>query len=148
MLKTHMLRRVLGAGVAGLIMLVSSGTAQPTGDIILTVVGLASDEEEVRFGLYATADAFAFGRGPAVAAGACPVGHRRSVCRIPGVPYGVYAFLVGHDVNRDGQVSKNPLSDERKGASNYRQKFWTVPRFDAAKFVHQAEHTEVEVRVH
>ena len=46
---------------------------------------------------------------------------------IPDVPYGTYAIIVGHDVNRDGSIDENPFSSELKGISNYSAKILASP---------------------
>ena len=46
---------------------------------------------------------------------------------IPDVPYGTYAIIVGHDVNRDGKIDENPFSAELKGISNYTSKILWFP---------------------
>ena len=82
------------------------------------MVGLASDEGELRFGLYNKKETFATDDGPIVK-GARPIKNRQSQVRDPpDVPYGTYAVIVGHDVNRDGKVSRNPFSAELKGITN------------------------------
>jgi uncharacterized protein (DUF2141 family) len=67
---------------------------------------------------------------------------------IPNVPYGTYAVIVGHDVNRDGKVSRNPFSAELKGITNYSGKILSFPDFDKAKFRLDQPRLTVEIRVY
>jgi uncharacterized protein (DUF2141 family) len=67
---------------------------------------------------------------------------------IPNVPYGAYAIIVGHDVNRDGTIDQNPFSSELKGISNYSGKILWFPSFDKAKFRLDQTSLTVEIRVY
>ena len=125
----------------------SLATAESTGEIRVTVVGLASDEGMVRFALYDKKETFATSEGP-IAKGARKVKNRQSEFVIPNVPYGTYAVIVGHDVNGDGKVSRNPFSEELKGISNYTSKVLSFPDFDKAKFRVDQPRVSVEIRVH
>ena len=119
--------------------------AQQTGEIIVRVVGLASNAGAVRFGLYDTADSFQ--QRVAMRGGTCPI-IKEHQCEftIPAVPYGVYAIMVGHDENLNGQIDW--ISGERAGVSNYAGKLRWFPNFDKAKFAHDHEKTFVEIRVY
>jgi uncharacterized protein (DUF2141 family) len=144
-------RRVVGygLGVAALLaLLLPSGTlAEPLGEIRVTVVGLRSDEGELRFGLYANKETFATKDGPIVK-GARPIKNGRCEFLIPAMPYGTYAIIVGHDLNRDGKIDENPFSRELKGISNYFGKILWFPDFDKAKFRLAAAHVAVKIRVY
>jgi uncharacterized protein (DUF2141 family) len=120
--------------------------AQQTGEIIVRVVGLASNKGEVRFGLYDTAESFQQRGGHAVRSGTCPIKEYQCECTIPAVPYGIYAIMVGHDENLNGKIDW--ISGERAGVSNYTGKLHWFPNFDKAKFEHTNEKTLVEIRVY
>jgi uncharacterized protein (DUF2141 family) len=143
--------RRVGRGLAGaalLGLLVPSATlAEPKGEIRVKVVGLRSDQGELRFGLYDKKDTFATKDGPIVK-GARPIKNGRCEFAIPNLPFGAYAVIVGHDVNRDGKIDENPFSSERKGISNYSGRILWFPDFDKAKFQLEAAHVIVEIRVH
>ena len=64
------------------------------------------------------------------------------------MPYGAYAIIVGHDVNRDGTIDENPFSSELKGISNYSGKILWFPSFDKAKFRLDQASVTVEIRVY
>jgi uncharacterized protein (DUF2141 family) len=121
--------------------------AESAGEIRVKVVGLASDEGEVRFGLYNKKETFATSEGPVVK-GARSIKNRQSEFVIPNVPYGTYAIIVGHDVNRDGKVNRNPFSAELKGITNYSSKILSFPDFDKAKFRLDQPRVAVEIRVY
>lgn len=125
----------------------SLATAGSTGEIRVKVVGLASDDGMVRFALYNKKETFATSDGP-IAKGARTVKNRQCEFVIPNVPYGTYAVIVGHDVNGDGKVSRNPFSEELKGISNYTAKVLSFPDFDKAKFRVDQPRVSLEIRVH
>lgn len=125
----------------------SPSAAQMKGEIRVKVVGLRSDEGELRFGLYNRKEGFATKDGPIVK-GARPIKGRACGFVISDMPYGVYAIIVGHDVNRDGKISENPFSEELKGVSNYSGKILWFPDFDKAKFRLARPHVTVEIRVY
>jgi uncharacterized protein (DUF2141 family) len=121
--------------------------AGSTGELRVKVVGLASDEGMVRLALYNKKETFATSDGP-IAKGARTPKNRQCEFVIPNVSYGTYAVIVGHDVNGDGKVSRNPFSEELKGISNYTAKVLSFPDFDKAKFRVDQPQVSVEIRVH
>jgi uncharacterized protein (DUF2141 family) len=121
--------------------------AESKGEIRVKVVGLKSDDGDLRFGLYNKKETFATSDGPIVK-GARPIRNGQCEFVIPDVPYGTYALIVGHDVNRDGKVSRNPFSAELKGISNYTAKILSFPDFDKARFQLDAARVSVEIRVY
>jgi uncharacterized protein (DUF2141 family) len=125
----------------------TSSPAEPKGEIRVKVVGLASDAGELRFGLYNRKETFATSDGTIVK-GARPIRNQQAEFVIPDLPYGTYALIVGHDVNRDGKVSRNPFSAELKGISNYTAKVLSFPDFDKARFQLDAPRITVEIRVY
>jgi uncharacterized protein (DUF2141 family) len=135
---------------ATLIILVSLSSplltvaAQQTGEIIVRVVGLASNKGEVRFGLYDTAESFQ--QRVAMRSGTCPIKEYQCEFTITEVPYGIYAIMVGHDENLNGKIDW--ISGERAGVSNYTGKLRWFPNFDKAKFDHTNEKTFIEIRVY
>jgi uncharacterized protein (DUF2141 family) len=137
--------------VVGLAVLLALGPvpslAEQKGEVRVRVVGLQSDAGELRFGLYNKKETFATSDGPIVK-GARPIRNRQSEFVIPDVPYGSYAIIVGHDVNRDGKVSRNPFSAELKGITNYSSKVLSFPDFDKARFKVDAPRVTVEIRVY
>jgi uncharacterized protein (DUF2141 family) len=120
--------------------------AQQTGEIIVRVVGLASNKGEVRFGLYNTAESFQQRVGHAMRSGTCPIQEYQCEFTITEVPYGIYAIMVGHDENLNGKIDW--ISGERAGVSNYTGKLRWFPNFDKAKFAHTTERTFVEIRIY
>ena len=80
--------------------------AGTTGDIRVKVVGLQSDRGEVRFGLYNRKEGFAT-KEAVVAKGAHPIKNGQCEFVIKAVPHGMYAVIVGHDVNKDGKIDQN-----------------------------------------
>lgn len=139
--------RALAAGLLLGLSLPSPTLAEPRGAIRVKVIGLRSDEGEVRFGLYAKKEAFATSDG-AIVEGARPITNGRCEFVIPDVPYGTYAVIVGHDVNRDGKIDPNPFSAELKGISNYTRKVLWFPDFDKARFRLERPSLTVEIRVY
>lgn len=144
-------RRTVGA--LGLTLLIALTVAPfPTqaeskGEIRVRVVGLQSDQGSLRFALYNRKETFATDDGQ-VAKGARPIKNRQCEFVIPDVPYGTYALIVGHDVNGDGKISRNPFSAELKGISNYSGKILSFPDFDKARFPLSAPQLTVEIRVY
>ena len=123
------------------------GRTEPAGEIRVKVVGLKSDEGALRFGLYDRRETFATSDGPIVK-GTRPILNRQCEFVIPGVAYGTYALIVGHDVNGDGRISRNPFSAELKGITNYAGKILSFPDFDKAKFRLDRPQVTVEIRVY
>ena len=101
----------------------------------------------IRCGLYNKKETFATSEGP-IKKGAQPIKNGQSEFVIPNLPYGTYAVIVGHDVNRDGKVSRNPFSAELKGISNYTSKILSFPDFDKAKFKLAAPQMTLEIHVY
>ena len=139
------------AALAALIVVSSAAADRPgdtvqSGTIVLRVEGLPSDNGVVRYGLHASKASFdaAIKAGRGGREGSCEILNGVSDCVIDSVPYGTYAILVGHDENRDGQIS--PFR-ESSGASNYTERLWWYPSFDKAKFEHRSGRTVVIVRV-
>jgi uncharacterized protein (DUF2141 family) len=139
--------RGLGAGLVLALLLAPPTLAQERGEIRVKVVGLRSDQGELRFALYDRKETFATTEGPIVK-GARPITSGECEFVIPDVPYGVYAIIVGHDVNRDGRIDQNPFSSELKGISNYSGKILWFPSFDKAKFRLDQASLTVEIRVY
>jgi uncharacterized protein (DUF2141 family) len=139
-------RLVLGLLLAAALVPWSSA-AGATGAIRVKVVGLQSDQGEVRFGLYNKKDGFAT-REAVVAKGAHPIKNGQCEFVIKDVPHGTYAVIVGHDVNKDGKIDRNPFSAELKGISNYSEKILWFPDFDKARFRLDRDQVSVEIRVY
>jgi uncharacterized protein (DUF2141 family) len=141
--------RVLGAllGVLLLAALTAPVRAQSRAEIRVKVVGLQSDQGELRWALYDKKATFATKDGPIVK-GARPIKNGQVEFVIPDVPYGTYALIVGHDVNRDGKIDENPFSAELKGISNYSSKILWFPNFDRAKFPVNKASVPVEIHVY
>jgi uncharacterized protein (DUF2141 family) len=139
----------IGASILLLLALASSPAlpAQPKGAIRVKVVGLKSDDGELRWALYNKKETFATKDGPIVK-GRGPIQNGQSEFVIPDVPYGTYAIIVGHDVNRDGKISENPFSSELKGITNYSGKILSFPDFDKAKFRLDRAQLAVEIHVY
>jgi uncharacterized protein (DUF2141 family) len=137
----------LGASVLLALLLASSALAQERGEIRVKVVGLRSDQGVLRFGLYNKKETFATKDGPIVK-GAHPIKNGQCEFVIPDVPYSAYAIIVGHDVNGDGTIDRNPYSSELKGISNYSGKILWFPSFDKARFRLDRASVTVEIRVY
>jgi uncharacterized protein (DUF2141 family) len=136
-----------GASALLALLLASSALAEERGEIRVKVAGLKSDQGVLRFGLYNKKETFATKDGPIVK-GVKPIKNGQCEFAIPDVPYGTYAIIVGHDVNRDGSIDENPFSSELKGISNYSGKILWFPSFDKAKFRLDKASVTVEVRVY
>jgi uncharacterized protein (DUF2141 family) len=121
--------------------------AAMTGEIRVKVVGLQSDQGEVRFGLYNKKEGFAT-KDAVVAKGARSIKDGQCEFVIKDVPYGTYALIVGHDVNKDGKINESPFSAELKGISNYTGKILWFPDFDKARFRLDRDQVTVEIRVY
>ena len=115
--------------------------------IRVKVVGLKSDDGELRWALYNKKETFATKDGPIVK-GRGRIQNGQTEFVIPDVPYGTYAIIVGHDVNGDGKISENPFSSELKGITNYSGKILSFPDFDKAKFRLDRTQLAVEIRVY
>ena len=143
-------RRIGRLAVAGgvLVLLLASGAlAQSRGEIRVKVVGLKSDQGELRWALYDKKATFATKDGPLIK-GARPIKNGQAEFAIPDVPYGAYAIIVGHDVNKDGSIDENPFSAELKGISNYTSKILWFPSFDKAKFPVNQASVALEIHVY
>jgi uncharacterized protein (DUF2141 family) len=141
-------RRQVGTALLLLALLAAEPVmAQQRGEIRVKVVGLKSDQGELRWALYNKKETFATKDGP-MAKGARPIKNGLVEFAIPDVPYCTYALIVGHDVNRDGKIDENPLSAELKGISNYSSKILWFPSFDKAKFPVDRASVPVEIHVY
>lgn len=116
------------------------------GSIEVVVDGLRSDRGELRFGLFANAASFPFGK--TMRNGAARIENGRAHFTIDSLPYGDYALAVAHDVNGDGKIALSPWSDELKGISNHVEKVVTPPDWDDARFVLTQETLQVTLRVY
>ncbi len=134
--------------IAPFIFCTTALAAQLTGEINLRVLNLKSNQGEVLFGLYDTEEAFKSGDGYAIVKGSCIIKNFQCELIIPEMPYGTYAIMAGHDINKNGKISRNPFSDERKGASNYKKKLWWFPDFKKAKFIHNKSKTILVISVY
>jgi uncharacterized protein (DUF2141 family) len=143
----YRLRRALVPSLLLLALIPWPSAAATTGEIRVKVVGLQSDQGEVRFGLYNRKEGFAT-KAAVVAKGAHPIKNGQCEFVIKDVPHGTYALIVGHDVNKDGKINENPFSDELKGISNYSGKILWFPDFDKARFRLDREQVTVEIRVY
>ena len=139
-------RRALLLGLL-LALLPSPSPAESKAEIRVKVVGFQSDEGELRFGLYNRKEGFAT-KDAVVVKGAHPVKNRQCEFVIRDVPYGTYAIIVGHDVNRDGKINESPFSAELKGISNYSGKILWFPDFDKARFRVDRPEVAIEIRVY
>ena len=149
-------RRIGGTAARALTTLLAVGLlaalaapvlAQSRGEIRVKVVGFQSDQGELRWALYDKKETFATKDGP-ILKGARPIKNGQVEVVIPDVPYGTYAVIVGHDVNRDGKIDENPLSAELKGISNYTSKILWFPNFDKAKFPVNKASVPIEIHVY
>ncbi|MGF7161203.1 uncharacterized protein (DUF2141 family) [Rhodoligotrophos appendicifer] len=103
--------------------------------IDLTVDGLQSDDGMLLWTLFQGEENFeSFDPEKSIAKGKCQIVNKVCTVQIPAVPFGEYALIVAHDVDGNGEIDRNPLSDELKGISNYTSKLWWKPNWDDAKF--------------
>ena len=138
------------AGLVALLLIAAFAAvthAQSKGELRVKVTGLQSDQGELRWALYNKKEGFATKDGPIVK-GVRPIKNGQCEFAIPDLPYGTYALIVGHDVNRDGKIDENPLSAELKGISNYTSKILWFPSFDKAKFPVNQASVALEIRVY
>lgn len=120
-----------------------------TATIALTVNGMKSDDGVILWTMYNSKSSFeAFDPATAVAKGKCEIKQRVCTTTIENVPFGEYAILLAHDVNNDGEINRNPLSDELKGVSNYTSKLWWKPNWDDAKFTVNAAEMPLTITVY
>jgi len=125
---------------------VGTAAAQECGEISVRVVSLASNNGEVRFGLYNNEKAFKKGMGASIRKGTCQPKDHKCEFTISDVPCGEYAVIVGHDENRNGKIDW--ASGERFGFSNYDKKLGLHrPNYEKAKFVHDRQRTALEIPV-
>ena len=141
--------RALAAPLALVLLaaLASVTHAQSKGELRVKVTGLQSDQGELRWALYNKKEGFATKDGPIVK-GVRPIKNGQCEFAIPDLPYGAYALIVGHDVNRDGKIDENPFSAELKGISNYTSKILWFPSFDKAKFPVNKASVALEIHVY
>jgi uncharacterized protein (DUF2141 family) len=82
--------------------LVAPSSAAQSGQLVVDVTNLPSDEGRVLVGIYGSPREFPMGRHEFSAAGDIDGGRSRII--IPNVPYGTYAIAVQHDENANGQM--------------------------------------------
>ena len=141
------MKRVLLLALLALIPVTPVLPAAGTGSIHVKVVGVQSEGGDIHFGLFDREEGFG-DSDFTVAAGLYPVKDKRCEFIVTGLPFGEYAILLGHDVDRDGDISRNPFSRELKGASNYASKMWAWPDFERAKFVLDRKQLTVEIHLY
>jgi uncharacterized protein (DUF2141 family) len=137
--------------MAVLISMPAPAAVQSAGDLTVRVVGLKSNKGKVRYGLFHNERAFKKGGGHTLKNGTCEIqnhgGKFRCDITIPQLPHGVYAVMLGHDENNDGEIGKL-FPREPAGVSNYHEKLWWYPKFEKAKFIHNKENTFLEISVY
>ncbi|WP_137390732.1 DUF2141 domain-containing protein [Rhodoligotrophos defluvii] len=130
----------------------STSTGQTTGDaatLTITVKGMQSNDGALLWTLYNSQESFeAFDGSTALKKGRCEIKNETCTIEVDSVPYGTYAILVAHDVNDDGEIDRNPLSDELKGVSNYTSKLWWKPNWDDAKFTVDQPNQSISITVY
>ena len=115
------------------------------GDIFVEISGAESDQGKILWRVFADENDFSEPESGGVFEGACEISAHGCTFVIPNVRFGNYALMAGHDINGDLKISRNPLSDEKKGISNYYEKLYWYPDFEKAKFMHTGQSTLLKV---
>lgn len=117
------------------------------GDIFVEISGAETDQGKILWRVFADENDFSEPEIGGVFEGACEIKAQGCIFVIPNVRFGNYALMAGHDVNGDLKISKNPLSEEKKGISNYFEKIYWFPDFEKAKFLHTGQSTLLKVEL-
>lgn len=117
-------------------------------DLVVDIVGLASNSGDVHVAVYDKAEAFPTSDGM-LKETQVPVAGKRASARFTGLPTGKYAVAVYHDENGNDEFDQGFLGIplEEYGFSNDAAVFFGPPSFDAAGFEVRAPETRIEIRL-
>ena len=120
-----------------------------SGDIIIDVSGLRSDDGLVRATLYDSPSGFPNDLSKALDVTAVEIRGGEARLVFARYPHGTYAIGLFHDENRNGVMDANVLGipQEGSGASNDARGRLGPPRFQDAAFQHEGPVTTLAVTV-
>ncbi len=131
------MRGILASAVVALtlVLVASTATAQPPGEIRVEVTGLRNDKGVVRCGLYASADGFRK-PGRELLGVAAEIHAAAATCVFEGVRAGTYAVALFHAEKNETEISYGFFGQPRQGYGFSRNPDTTFgpPSFKAAAF--------------
>ena len=104
--------------------------------IRIAVVGLHSNDGEVRCALYSSAEGFPDGFTKAAKTTSAKITNEQAICEFDAVVPGDYAISTYQDENSNGKLDRNfiGMPKEGVGASNDAKGSFGPPKFDDARF--------------
>jgi uncharacterized protein (DUF2141 family) len=118
-----------------LAILLSMGTPEKKGTLVIEINGLKEAKGTVQIGIYNKANGFASDRNVYLGK-VVDVNSKTVTIKLPNLPYGDYAIAAYHDANANGKLDKNffGVPTELYGFSNNARGLTSAPDFDDAKF--------------
>ena len=119
------------------------------GTIIVTIVGLRSNDGYVKIALYNSKDGFPDKSEKALKKQKYRIENRISCAQFTELPYGEYAIGVYHDENENNELDKGMfgIPKEGYGASNDAKGFMGPPTFNDAKFSLQRDTLQIAIKM-
>jgi uncharacterized protein (DUF2141 family) len=140
-------RRVCQLSILGLFLALPVFGQSLSGDIVVDIRGLRSDDGLVRVTLYDSPSGFPNDLSKALDSEAAEIEGGLARVVFPRYSHGTYAVGLFHDENRNGVMDTNLLGVPREGygASNDARGRLGPPRFHDAAFEHDQRETVVRV---
>jgi uncharacterized protein (DUF2141 family) len=119
------------------------------GTIILSVVGMRSNDGQVKIALFNSPDGFPDKSEKAIKRQVAAIENNTCQTILAGLEYGDYAFGVIHDENGNGDLDTGifGIPKEGYGASNNAKGFMGPPKFKDAKFVLNSDTLHIEIKM-
>ena len=119
------------------------------GTIILSVVGIRSNDGQVKIALYNSPEGFPDKSEKAIKRQVANIENNACRAVLAGLEYGDYAFGVIHDENGNGDLDTGifGIPKEGYGASNNAKGFMGPPKFKDAKFVLNSDTLHIEIKM-
>lgn len=118
-----------------------------TGDLEVSLSGVEGSEGVVLVALYDSAESFEESGEPVRSARLAPDGEL--IWRLEEMAFGTYAVKAYHDVDDDGELDRGAFGrpTEPYGFSNDARGRFGPPSFEAARFEHRSDTTEIEIEL-
>jgi uncharacterized protein (DUF2141 family) len=117
-----------------------------TGRLIVRVAGLQSSEGSLRFVMFATEEDFL---KTAFRAGIVDIQAEQGSWTVEDLPFGDYAVLVHHDIDRDGVMARHWYGKPKgpTGTSNDAPARFGPPKFKKARFLFESPEQTLTITV-
>lgn len=123
------------------------GELAEAGALEVSLAGVEGSEGVVLVALYDSEESFEDSAEPLRSARLAPDGEL--IWRLEGVAFGSYAVKAYHDLDGDGELDRGAFGrpTEPYGFSNGARGRFGPPSFEAARFEHHADTTEIEIEL-